>query len=189
MRVVPRPVSYLSRRPERSVSGAGQSVRRDAWNFFRHDHACSRAYRWGEDGLAGFSDDKQQRCFALALWNSRDPILKRLFGLTNSEGNHGEDVKELLLLPLQVPPGSVSLFRPGGDQQAAQPRRLRIRAARHRRLRGEPHSPLRSVLGLEPVSPAVLGALAVITVGYVAATEIAKWAFLPIERRSFRRSE
>jgi hypothetical protein len=67
----------------------------DAWNFFTHDHARSRAYRWGEDGLAGISDDKQRICFALALWNGKDPILKeRLFGLTNSEGNHGEDVKE-----------------------------------------------------------------------------------------------
>jgi hypothetical protein len=66
-----------------------------AWDYFPHDHARSRAYRWGEDGLAGFSDDKQQLCFALALWNGADPILKeRLFGLTNSEGNHGEDVKE-----------------------------------------------------------------------------------------------
>jgi hypothetical protein len=67
----------------------------NAWNYFSHDQSRSRAYRWGEDGLAGFSDDKQQLCFALALWNGRDPILKeRLFGLTNSEGNHGEDVKE-----------------------------------------------------------------------------------------------
>ena len=67
----------------------------NAWDFFSHDQARSRAYRWGEDGLAGISDDQQQLCFALALWNGRDPILKeRLFGLTNSEGNHGEDVKE-----------------------------------------------------------------------------------------------
>jgi Glycosyl hydrolase family 63 C-terminal domain len=67
----------------------------NAWNYFSHDQARSRAYRWGEDGLAGISDDKQRLCFALALWNGRDPILKeRLFGLTNSEGNHGEDVKE-----------------------------------------------------------------------------------------------
>jgi len=67
----------------------------DAWNYFTHDHARSRAYRWGEDGLAGVSDDKQRLCFALALWNGKDPILKeRLFGLTNSEANHGEDVKE-----------------------------------------------------------------------------------------------
>ena len=67
----------------------------DAWNYFTHDHARSRAYRWGEDGLGGICDEKQRLCFALALWNERDPILKeRLFGLTNSEGNHGEDVKE-----------------------------------------------------------------------------------------------
>src|SRR5262245_14224390 len=67
----------------------------DAWNYFTHDQARSRAYRWGEDGLAGFSDDEQRVCFALALWNGQDPILKeRLFGLANSEANHGEDVKE-----------------------------------------------------------------------------------------------
>jgi hypothetical protein len=67
----------------------------DAWNYFTHDQARSRAYRWGEDGLAGICDEHQHLCFALALWNGRDPILKeRLFGLTNSEGNHGEDVKE-----------------------------------------------------------------------------------------------
>jgi hypothetical protein len=67
----------------------------DAWNYFTHDQARSRAYRWGEDGIGGISDDKQLLCFALALWNGKDPILKeRLFGLTNSEGNHGEDVKE-----------------------------------------------------------------------------------------------
>ena len=67
----------------------------NAWDYFSHDQSRSRTYRWGEDGLAGISDDKQQLCFAVALWNGRDPILKeRLFGLTNSEGNHGEDVKE-----------------------------------------------------------------------------------------------
>jgi hypothetical protein len=67
----------------------------DAWNYFSHDQSRARAYRWGEDGLAGISDDRQRLCFALALWNGRDAILKeRLFGLTNSEGNHGEDVKE-----------------------------------------------------------------------------------------------
>ena len=67
----------------------------NAWDYLSHDHARSRAYRWGEDGLAGISDDRQQLCFALALWNGKDPILKeRLFGLTNGESNHGEDVKE-----------------------------------------------------------------------------------------------
>jgi hypothetical protein len=85
---------YLSERQWGTVR-EDYSENGDAWNYFPHDHARSRAYRWGEDGLAGFSDEKQQLCFALALWNGVDPILKeRLFGLTNSEGNHGEDVKE-----------------------------------------------------------------------------------------------
>src|SRR5262245_2048076 len=67
----------------------------DAWNYFSHDQARSRAYRWGEDGIAGISDDRQLLCFGLALWNGADPIIKeRMFGLTNAEGNHGEDVKE-----------------------------------------------------------------------------------------------
>jgi hypothetical protein len=67
-----------------------------AWDAFPHDHARSRAYRWGEDGLAGWSDDRQLLCLSLALWNGEDPILKeRLFGLANAEGNHGEDVKEV----------------------------------------------------------------------------------------------
>src|SRR5690349_24930349 len=66
-----------------------------AWDYLPHDHSRSRAYRWGEDGLAGFCDLKQRICFGLALWNGHDPILKeRLFGLTNGEGNHGEDIKE-----------------------------------------------------------------------------------------------
>jgi hypothetical protein len=85
---------YLSERQWGTVR-EDYSETGDAWNFFTHDQARSRAYRWGEDGIAGFSDDKQHLCFSLALWNGRDPILKeRLFGLTNSEGNHGEDVKE-----------------------------------------------------------------------------------------------
>src|SRR6202167_561128 len=67
----------------------------NAWNYFPHDQARSRAYHWGEDGLAGISDEQQLLCFSVALWNGKDPILKeRLFGLTNGEGNHGEDVKE-----------------------------------------------------------------------------------------------
>ncbi|HXX85109.1 MAG TPA: glucosidase [Casimicrobiaceae bacterium] len=85
---------YLSERQWGTVR-EDYSENGDAWNYFSHDHARSRAYRWGEDGLAGISDDRQRLCFALALWNGKDPILKeRLFGLTNSEGNHGEDVKE-----------------------------------------------------------------------------------------------
>jgi hypothetical protein len=83
-----------------SASGSGDGARGlqpdgDAWKYFTHDHARSRAYHWGEDGLAGFCDIKQRLCFALALWNGKDPILKeRLFGLSNGQGNHGEDVKE-----------------------------------------------------------------------------------------------
>jgi hypothetical protein len=85
---------YLSERQWGTVR-EDYSDSEDAWSYFSHDQARSRAYRWGEDGLAGISDDKQRLCLALALWNERDPILKeRLFGLTNAEGNHGEDVKE-----------------------------------------------------------------------------------------------
>ncbi len=86
---------YLS---ERQWGTVREDYSRDgaAWESFPHDHARSRAYRWGEDGLGGFSDQQQRLCLSVALWNGRDPILKeRLFGLTNREGNHGEDVKEL----------------------------------------------------------------------------------------------
>lgn len=85
---------YLSERQWGTVR-EDYSTDGNAWAYFSHDQSRSRAYRWGEDGLGGISDDKQRLCFALALWNERDPILKeRLFGLTNSEANHGEDVKE-----------------------------------------------------------------------------------------------
>src|SRR3978361_729000 len=68
----------------------------NAWDYFPFDHARSRAYRWGEDGIAGFTDDRLRWCIWLGVWNGRDPFLKeRLFGLTNAQGNHGEDVKEL----------------------------------------------------------------------------------------------
>ncbi|HET9793830.1 MAG TPA: glucosidase [Thermoanaerobaculia bacterium] len=85
---------YLSERQWGTVR-EDYSTDGNAWAYFTHDQARSRAYRWGEDGLGGISDDKQNLCFALALWNGHDPILKeRLFGLTNNEANHGEDVKE-----------------------------------------------------------------------------------------------
>ncbi|WP_439628225.1 MGH1-like glycoside hydrolase domain-containing protein [Gemmata sp.] len=85
---------YLSERQWGTVR-EDYSEAGDAWAYFSHDQARSRAYRWGEDGIAGVSDDKQHLCLAVALWNGTDPILKeRLFGLTNAEGNHGEDVKE-----------------------------------------------------------------------------------------------
>jgi hypothetical protein len=86
---------YLSERQWGTVR-EDYSADGSAWDYLSHDQARSRAYRWGEDGLLGISDDQQQLCFSIALWNGRDAILKeRLFGLTNSEGNHGEDVKEL----------------------------------------------------------------------------------------------
>src|SRR5438128_5828659 len=85
---------YLSERQWGTVR-EDYSENGNAWDYFSHDQARSRAYHWGEDGLAGISDDEQRLCFALALWNGKDPILKeRLFGLTGNEGNHGEDVKE-----------------------------------------------------------------------------------------------
>src|SRR5512133_941340 len=86
---------YLSERQWGTVR-EDASDNGDAWQYFSHDQARSRAYRWGEHGLAGISDDQQLLCFALAVWNGQDPILKeRMFGLTNAEGNHGEDVKEI----------------------------------------------------------------------------------------------
>ena len=85
---------YLSERQWGTVR-EDYSDNGDAWQYFSHDQARSRAYHWGEDGIAGIADEKQRLCFALALWNGRDPILKeRMYGLTNAEGNHGEDVKE-----------------------------------------------------------------------------------------------
>jgi hypothetical protein len=94
---------YLS---ERQWGTVREDYSRDgtAWEYFPHDHARSRAYRWGEDGIAGISDIHQHLCFALALWNGNDPILKeRLFGLTGNEGNHGEDVKEYYFYLDNVP--------------------------------------------------------------------------------------
>ncbi len=86
---------YLSERQWGTVR-EDYSEHGEAWDYFPHDHARSRVYRWGEDGIAGISDDMQRICFSVALWNGKDPILKeRLFGLTGNEGNHGEDVKEL----------------------------------------------------------------------------------------------
>ncbi len=85
---------YLSERQWGTVR-EDYSENGDAWNYFTHEQARSRAYRWGEDGIAGICDERQRMCLALALWNGRDPILKeRMFGLNNGEGNHGEDVKE-----------------------------------------------------------------------------------------------
>ena len=141
---------YLSERQWGTVR-EDYSESGDAWNYFTHDQARSRAYRWGEDGIAGISDDKQRLCFALALWNGKDPILKeRLFGLTNSEGNHGEDVKEYYFYLDSTPTHSYMkyLYK---YPQAAFPyddlvetnrrrsrQRIRVRTARYRRLRRGP---------------------------------------------------
>src|SRR3954465_15503508 len=104
-----------------------------SWSYFPHDHARSRAYRWGEDGLAGISDDRQSLCFALALWNGKDPILKeRLFGLANNEGNHGEDVKEYYFYLDSTPTHSYMkyLYK---YPQAAYPYDELVRGGRERR--------------------------------------------------------
>ncbi len=123
----------------------------NAWDYLPHDHARSRAYRWGEDGLAGFCDIEQRLCLGLALWNGRDPILKeRAFGLTGPQGNHGEDVKEywwyLDAMPSHAwnrwryhyPAGRVPLPGPDRHQRPPEPVRARVRAARHRRVRRRP---------------------------------------------------
>jgi hypothetical protein len=113
----------------------------NAWDYFSHAQARSRAYRWGEDGLAGISDNHGMLCFALALWNGNDPILKeRLFGLTNSEGNHGEDVKESYFYLDSTPTHSYMKYlykypitpirtTAGGDEPASLTQRNGVRIA------------------------------------------------------------
>ena len=102
---------YLSERQWGTVR-EDYSDNGDAWNYFSHDQARSRAYKWGEDGIAGFCDDHQRLCFGIALWNGADPILKeRMFGLTNSEGNHGEDVKEYYFYLDATPTSSYLKYR------------------------------------------------------------------------------
>jgi hypothetical protein len=109
----------------------------EAWAYFPHDHARSRAYRWGEDGIGGFCDSLQRLCLAVALWNGRDPILKeRLFGLTNDEGNHGEDPKELYYY-LDATPTHSYLKMLYKYPQAAYPYRELIEASRRRGKTGE----------------------------------------------------
>ncbi|MGE0441281.1 MAG: glucosidase [Gemmatimonadales bacterium] len=108
-----------------------------AWDYLPHDHARSRAYRWGEDGLAGWSDDAQRLCLAIGLWNGRDPILKeRLFGLTNSQGNHGEDVKELYYFQDATP--THSYLRMGYKYPQAAFPYARLEEENRRRGIGEP---------------------------------------------------
>jgi len=122
---------YLSERQWGTVR-EDYSATGDAWSYFPHDHARSRAYRWGEDGIAGVCDDGQRLCLAVGLWNERDPILKeRLFGLTNGEGNHGEDVKELYAY-LDATPTASYLSMLYKYPQAAFPYELLLRASRAR---------------------------------------------------------
>ena len=118
----------------------GRQPRRRGLVALPHDHARSRAYRWGEDGIAGVCDDEQILCLALALWNGRDPILKeRLFGLAGPEGNHGEDAKEYWFHLDSTPthsylsflykyPQGVPVPRPRRDQPRAQQDGVRVRA-------------------------------------------------------------
>jgi hypothetical protein len=94
---------YLSERQWATIR-EDYSADGNPWTYFPHDHARSRAYRWGEDGLLGITDRECRLCFALGLWNGRDPILKeRLFGLTGPEGNHGEDVRRNITISIPPP--------------------------------------------------------------------------------------
>ena len=138
---------YLSERQWGTVR-EDYSADGDCWNYFPHDHARSRAYRWGEDGLLGICDRECRLCFALALWNGRDPILKeRLFGLTGPRGQPRRGRQGVLLLPrlhadallhegaLQVPAGRVSLRAAGRGEPPPRQARAGVRAGRHRRVR------------------------------------------------------
>ena len=141
---------YLSERQWGTVR-EDYSADGTAWEYLPHDHARSRAYRWGEDGLAGFCDVEQRLCLGLALWNGRDPILKeRIFGLTGNQGNHGEDAKEYWWYLDATPSHSWNRWRyhypqrefpyarPGRRRTPPRQARPRVRAARHRRLRRRP---------------------------------------------------
>ena len=134
---------YLSDRQWGTVR-EDYSATGEAWDYFPHDQARSRAYRWGEDGIGGFGDEHLFLCLSVALWNGKDHILKeRLFGLTNGEGNHGEDVKELYYYldatpthsyadALQISAGCLSLSRAGRGKPAPRRGGTGVRAARHR---------------------------------------------------------
>ena len=137
---------YISERAWGTVR-EDYSANGDAWQYLRHDHARSRAYRWNEDGIAGVCDRHQYICFALALWNEKDPILKeRLFGLTGSEGNHGEDVKEYYFYLDSTPTHSYMKFlykypqaefpyAQLGEENRRREGRSRVRADGYRRFR------------------------------------------------------
>jgi len=129
--------TYLSERQWGTVR-EDYSANGDVWNYFPHDHARSRTYRWGEDGLFGLSDRNSRLCLAIALWNGRDPILKeRLFGLSNPEGNHGEDVKENYYYLDALPTHSYCKALYKYPQQEFPYQRLRTENARRNRLQPE----------------------------------------------------
>ena len=141
---------YLSERAWGTVR-EDYSADGSAWDYFPHDHARSRAYRWNEDGIAGICDRHQKICFAVALWNGRDPIFKeRLFGLTGNEGNHGEDVKEIYYYLDSTPTHSYMKYlykypqaefpyeRLVDENRGAEAAKSRVRADRHGRLRRRP---------------------------------------------------
>ena len=141
---------YLSERQWGTVR-EDYSATGECWSYFPHDHARSRAYRWGEDGLLGICDREGRLCFALAMWNGQDPILKeRLFGLTSDEGNHGEDVKECYFYLDSTPTHSYmkALYKypqrafpvpaAAGGEPAARQARARIRADRHGHFHEQP---------------------------------------------------
>ncbi len=128
---------YLSERQWGTVR-EDYSANGDAWNYFSHEHARSRAYRWGEDGIGGICDYKQRLCFALAFWNGRDPFLKeRLFGLTGPQGNHGEDVKEIFFFEDNTPTHSYMRMTYRYPQAAFPYEELVRRNARRSRLEPE----------------------------------------------------
>src|SRR6266404_620231 len=127
---------YLSERQWGTVR-EDYSTSGDCWNYFPHDHARSRAYRWGEDGLLGFTDRECRLCFAPALWNGQDPHLKeRLFGLTNPEGNHSEDVKEVYFYVDATP--TFSYFKALYKYPQAEFPYMQLREENRRRGRHEP---------------------------------------------------
>ena len=145
--------TYVSERAWGTVR-EDYSANGDSWNYFPHDHARSRAYRWNEDGIGGFCDDKQHICLALGLWNEKDPILKeRMFGLSNLQGNHGEDVKEYyffldgtpthsyMRMLYKYPQVEYPVRRSGRGERASQPIAAGVRAVR--RAEGQlPRQPL-----------------------------------------------
>ena len=137
---------YLSERQWGTVR-EDYSAKGTAWDYVTHDHARSRAYRWGEDGIGGICDNHQRLCFAIALWNGHDPILKeRLFGLTGTEGNHAEDVKEYYFYLDNTPTHSYMKFlykypqaefpyAQLGEENRRREGRSRVRADGYRRFR------------------------------------------------------